>query len=276
MSFSDIKNNDRIVREMQAAVRGDRVHQAYILEGPWNADKFALAKSFVKAIMCEAEPGIGCERCPTCLQIEAESYADLTVIEAELDSKGGKVKSIRDNMIEQVIVRLMKKPLGGDRNVAIIKDADTITHRAFNRLLKTLEEPPAGTVIVLISENAQNLPVTIRSRCLHYRVQPFAGVQNGTDESAKKIVQKLRGAEPYYKVQPLIDEACGEKKDAYIFLDSMEEELRNILLSGGSTTEKTWVYEAVHIIEETRDRIKRNINIKYAMKDMAIRIGGYN
>ena len=59
----------------------------------------------------------------------------------------------------------------GDRNIAVIKDADTLTVRAQNRLLKTLEEPFEGTVIMLLSENRENLLDTIKSRCIMYRLE---------------------------------------------------------------------------------------------------------
>ena len=75
----------------------------------------------------------------------------------------------QDEQISKVQSDIKKKPME-ERHMVVIQDADTMTLRAQNRLLKTLEEPFEGTVMILLSENRENLLETIKSRCVLYRI----------------------------------------------------------------------------------------------------------
>ena len=87
--------------------------------------------------------------------------------------------SVKDEQISKLQAELQKKPLG-ERNLAVIKDADTMTKRAQNRILKTLEEPYEGTVIFLLSENRENIIDTVKSRCVIYRLESQGEKKRGT------------------------------------------------------------------------------------------------
>lgn len=94
----------------------------------------------------------------------------------------------------------------GSRNVVIVEDADTMTQRAQNRLLKTLEEPPGNSVIFLLSENIENLVQTIQSRCVKYRLNYFG--TSGTDsmlEEASEVVRLLQERAPFYVLKERCD-----------------------------------------------------------------------
>ena len=155
--------------KLSQAIRTGRISHAYIIEGDHNVDKLGFAMEFVKALLCPEDPGEGCGLCSTCRRVENGNYEDLYLVQPDRDDKKATL-SIKDADIEELQANLKMKPTGGDRNIAIIDGCDGMTPRAQNRFLKTLEEPAPGTVILLLSENMENLLPTIRSRCVHYRL----------------------------------------------------------------------------------------------------------
>ncbi|MCI2062116.1 MAG: hypothetical protein LKJ83_05015 [Eubacteriaceae bacterium] len=294
MSFKQITGNDELVERLRNIAGSGHIHNGYIFEGPWTANKKLVAESFAKAILCPVEPGEGCDRCRICRMIDDGNHIDVMFTEAEnaetlkakqkaefgeepvLNSrKKNSVKSVRDGNIELIQEHLAKVPIEGDRNIAIIKDADTVTPRAYGRFLKTLEEPPVGTVIMLLSENVKNLPQTIVSRCVKMRVLPFGAKQNAKSAGqAEKLVSQITSGEPYYCIKHTIEKVGKEREAAFALLDSMEEIYRNDLSGKGIIMDREYIYRAIGIIEETRDMIARKRNVAYALKSMALRIGG--
>lgn len=275
MSFDQISNNEKLVDEMRMSIKEGHVHHGYIFEGTIGDEAFVLAKAFAKALLCKTAPGEGCDRCNICRAVDEESHLDMTVIRAEATSGKSKVKSVKDKAVEGLIERLMKKPIIGDRNIAVICDGHTMTSRAANRLLKTLEEPPGGTVIMILTENSKDLLPTVRSRCVAYSVQTFGG---GTDDekvekAAEKLIDQAAADMPYYKMKPILEKVADDKPGAYGLLDMMEIYIGNALREGSMRDERK-AREAISVIEDTRRKIKRNGNIKYAMKKMIIQLGG--
>lgn len=293
MSFDKLTGNDALTKQLRGIARSGNIHNGYIFEGPWTADKLTAAKAFAKAVLCTVKPGEGCDSCRICRAIDDDDHMDVVFVEAEnadtqkakekaefgedpvFKKKKNSVKSIRDAKIEDVIGRLNKVPIEGDRNIAIIKDADTITLRAFNRLLKTLEEPHEGTIIMLLSENIENLPQTIVSRCVHLRVLPSDVPKNVKEKKlADKLVAQIAEGEPYYLIKNTIEKIGNEKTEIYTVLDCMEGIYREMLLSKDVKRDLERLSRAIEMIEEARDRIKRNRNTAYTLKSMALRIGG--
>jgi DNA polymerase III, gamma/tau subunits len=294
MSFKQITGNDELVERLRNIAGSGHIHNGYIFEGPWTANKKLVAESFAKAILCPVQPGEGCDSCRICKMIDDGNHIDVMFIEAENaetlkakmkaefgeepvvnSRKKSAVKSVRNGNIEQIQEHLSKIPIEGERNIAIIKDADTVTARAYGRFLKTLEEPPVGTVIMLLSENVKNLPQTIVSRCVKLRVLPF-GIKEDMKSAvqAEKLVSQITAGEPYYSIRRTLDKVGREREAAFELLDSMEEIYRNDLSGSGTGMNREYIYRAIGIIEETRDRIARNRNVAYALKSMALRIGG--
>lgn len=271
MILSDIGGNDKLVEKLKFLSQSGNISHAYILEGEASIDKAMVANCFIKSILCETNKGYGCYTCPACKKIEHGNHEDVIYVEAD-------GKSIKDEAIEELQARLKKKPFFGDRNIAIIKDADTMTIRAQNRLLKTLEEPPSGTILILLSDNSENLVQTILSRCVLFRVYPFETVEyREIRKNAEELVELLRKGSPFYLLKAKIKEMAAEKEDALKLLDAMELTYRDLAI--GDTKEsrihrKTDIYNAVSLIEETRRDLQRGISTNYAMKNLLIKIGG--
>lgn len=270
MKFEQIQGNEALVARLTSAIQNGNVSHAYIFEGEAVLDKKAFAESFVKAILCKEEPGVGCGRCLSCQKIDHENYEDLLYVEAD-------GSSIKDEAIEKMQQRLRIKPYG-ERNIAIICDADTMTLRAQNRLLKTLEEPPKGTVLILLSENMENLTQTILSRCVKFRLHYFGQESyEGMLETAGNIADMLLGGQPFYKRKEAIADIMKDAGQTNAFLDALEKTYRDLLVDGsekGRLYKKSQIYKNVALIEQARRQIQRGVAKGYALKDLMIKIGG--
>jgi len=154
------------VRAQLARARAsDRVHGAYLFEGPAGTGKTDTALWFARLLLCKgAEPGAleACGRCHDCRLFAADAHPDLHRVEP--DGARIKVEAIREL---RAGLSLVANERG--RRVALIAQAEKLRAEAANALLKTLEEPPPGTVLLLVTSAAEVLPRTLRSRTLRVR-----------------------------------------------------------------------------------------------------------
>jgi len=185
LPFADIVGHEGPKRVLQRAIVGNRVSHAYLFEGPPLVGKTLTAKTFAKALTCEQPPSVGesCDACPTCLALERENHPDFLLVrptsKIELkDDEGGKeTAEFAGSMINvEAIARLISdanlRAVRSRRKVFIIASAEAMNPTAANRLLKTLEEPPGRTTIVLTTANLSALLPTIVSRCQLVRFGP--------------------------------------------------------------------------------------------------------
>lgn len=263
---------------MVRAIRTGSVSHAYIIEGDSCVDKEAFAVDFLKAICCERKPGEGCGdgedsvKCISCRKIDHGNCEDLYVVRAE----GTVTKSVKDDAITELQENLRKKP-SGQRNMAIICNADTMTKRAQNRLLKTLEEPSPGTVIILLSENRENLLDTIKSRCIFYRLSGGEGTDGESLKDANTLVDAIIQGENFFDMKQLLSKIVKSREDAFRLLDGMERIYRNLLLEKdprGRLLKRENVFRAVELIEESRRDLIMNVNYNYALRNLMLKIGG--
>ncbi len=272
MSLKRWKSDEKLAERISRAIGSGSVSHAYIIEGDSCVDKEAFAKDFLKAICCERMPGEGCDECASCRKIDHGNCEDLYVVRAE----GTTTKSVKDDAISQLQENLQKKP-AGQRNMAIICNADTMTKRAQNRILKTLEEPTPGTVIILLSENRENLLDTIKSRCIFYRL---SGGEESDGENLKEVndlVDALIEGESFFQLKEMLSGCVKSREDAFRMLDGMERIYRNLLLNKdprGKLLKKEDVFRGVELIEEARRDLIMNVNYNYALKNLMLKIGG--
>ncbi len=142
------------------------VSHAYILEGPRGVGKKTAAMEFAAALHCR-EAKKPCGVCPDCVMHRAGTHPDVFILEPE-ESGAIKIEAVRAAADE-----LYMKPKLAEKKILIIDGADGMTQSAQNALLKSFEEPPTYGVVLLLSENIQNLLPTIRSRGVKLRLEPF-------------------------------------------------------------------------------------------------------
>jgi len=286
MSLKDTKGNEKVVERMIRAIKNRSISHAYLLEGNCSINKLALAESFVKAILCKDGEGDSCECCSSCNKLNHGNHEDVIYLAAEGNS-------IKDEAVEELQSRLKKKPYVGDRNIVILRDADTMTLRAQNRLLKTLEEPAPGTVLILLSDNMENLTQTILSRCVIFKLNPYETMEyKNTLERAILIADMLLDRKPFYEItRQLADDTTG-KDGAFEFLDALEiwyrdlavceyDSQRQIICHADRIDElrkRSRLYQrsaldkAVAAIEEARNDLNRNLNISYTINNMILKM----
>ena len=268
MSLRNYKEFGKLTARIERAVAAGNISHAYIVEGDSCIDKKSFAKDFVKAVLCPENPGIGCDSCVTCRKIDHDNYEDLyTICADDLSLKDAEVAALQE--------KLKNKP-SGSRNIAIIEDADTMTVRAQNRLLKTLEEPAAGTVIILLSENTENLLPTITSRCIIYRLDNYVAAGDAIDLSgAEDILNMITEGAYFCDLKDKLTGIVKDRKEAFRLLDGLERLYRRYLTEDEpQALRRAKMISDIRYIEEARRDLLANVNYKYALRNLILKIGG--
>jgi DNA polymerase III subunit delta' len=149
--------------------RTDRMAHAILFTGPIGIGLQHFVKCLTAGLLCEhpVDGTHACGDCRSCLLIQGESHPDLFIVEPEETGKQIKVDEIR-----KLIASIHLKSQYAGYKIAVITPADAMSRNAANSLLKTLEEPPGRSLLILLSHRPNLLPVTIRSRCQHFRFNP--------------------------------------------------------------------------------------------------------
>jgi DNA polymerase-3 subunit delta' len=173
MALSEYQDQHRGVELLQRSLGRGRLGHAYLFGGEDLDLLESVARNLAKVINCEENPvGRGgaegamdsCDRCSSCRRIDAGGHPDVLWVRPE-----SKSRVILIDQIREVLHRVSLKPTEARAKVAVLVDADRMNVQAANAFLKTLEEPPGNSVVILLSTQSQNLLETIRSRCLFLR-----------------------------------------------------------------------------------------------------------
>jgi DNA polymerase III subunit delta' len=152
---------------IQAPWRAGRMTHALLLEGPVGVGKAALADWIARLALCERRGIAPCGHCTSCHLHAAGTHPDLFRVALAAERKDIAVDDVRD-----LIAALALKSYRGGAKVAIVDPADALNANGANALLKTLEEPAANTLLILIASRPERLPATVRSRCQRLHVGP--------------------------------------------------------------------------------------------------------
>lgn len=142
--------------------QAQRMPHAILLSGIKGLGKRAFADNLVASLLClqQTEQFEACGHCHSCQLLAAGSHSDHTLVAPEDTGKQIKVDQIRELKASQTLM-----PKVSNNKTVVITHADQMNLSAYNSLLKLLEEPQPNSVLILISENSQQLPITIKSRC---------------------------------------------------------------------------------------------------------------
>ena len=177
--FKDVVGHRDIIGYIKDAVQQNKVSHAYILNGQRGSGKKMLAKLFAMTLQCESGESEPCGECRSCIQANNGNQPDIITVKHE------KPASISvDDVRTQINGDIMIKPYSSPYKVYIVPEADLMTVQAQNAILKTIEEPPEYAVILLLTENADSLLPTIRSRCVMLKLR------NIKDKLVKKYLME--------------------------------------------------------------------------------------
>ncbi len=174
MTWTTIIGHDRPKRILEKALVRSQIAHAYLFHGRDSIGKLQIALAFAQAILCErnvsmeegdasAPPTIdGCGHCRACLAVEANTHPDVMITQPH----GSQIKIDQIRAVQEALVF---KPVTGSRKVVIVDDAESMNLQAANCFLKTLEEPPDHSLLILITSQPHRLPPTMLSRCQQLR-----------------------------------------------------------------------------------------------------------
>ena len=167
MDYRSIIGQKSIVESLRTVVKRQDISNAYLFYGPAGCGKKTLAAIFAKAINClekdsEKKP---CGKCSSCVKFENGNHPNVEWIKPD-------GASIKIKQIQQIVSDVSKKPYDLGYKTVIIENGEKMTPDAQNAFLKTLEEPPAFTVFIILAENPRTLLPTVVSRCQKFRLQP--------------------------------------------------------------------------------------------------------
>lgn len=228
-----IIGNGDATEALQRALRSRHVAHAYVLAGPADLGKRQAARAFARALLCDhplEEGSAGCGECRSCRKIERGTHPDVDVwdLARQAASAAGSSRSTGKNTTMTIeTARELRAstsllPVEGTRRVVIVEDAGTMQDAAQEALLKTLEEPPASVVLILITDDAELLLPTIRSRCtvVEFRPVPDAVIaaslrERGASGVDAAEIAGLAGGRPGLALRALSDPAIlVERREA--------------------------------------------------------------
>jgi DNA polymerase III subunit delta' len=277
MSFRGIVGNEELIAALAAEV-ADRSYHAYLLIGPASIGKALVAQGLAHSILCERSPGLNfcctpehcpargaatgaanartapaqrCDCCAACVQLAAGVHPDLIYIARHPKRTEVLIEQVRD-----FIERLGVRPLRATRRIAIIDDAETLNLPAQNALLKTIEEPPAHTVILLVTKAESALLDTMRSRMRPVRFAPL-----GVAEVQALLI--ARAGIPRERAAAIARIARGSVARAFALVDGTDPPMTELMkaLTGAGTIDFVGANALAQQFFGTRDEAADNFEL---------------
>lgn len=205
-----------IIDRFRSLIGRGKLGHAYLFVGPEGIGKRRVARLLAQALLCETRAAAlvdPCGTCAACAQVGAGAHPDLMEIGRPADKNEFPIA-----VIQSLVAQLALKPARGSRKVAIIDDADDLNEEAANCFLKTLEEPPPGSVLILLATAQETQLPTIQSRCQIVRfhelnVDEIAGILGELGVAIDPAEARRRAAEAEGSVLRAIEQARPEWAD---------------------------------------------------------------
>ena len=240
---------------------------AFIVEGRAGENRDRFVRDFVKGLNCECDDisGRPCNSCPSCRQLDAGTSMD--VIHMEKSGKTAYKALDAATMIERLGMGSY-----GRHIIAVVDEADLLSESIQNKLLKTLEEPEEGAVIILATTNRDNLLRTVRSRCNILRISDYDGYADADDEAnisdeLSELATMLIRQGNFYEARAAIDKKIKSQEDAVMLLGIMEDAVRDVMIN----KEPSWAGK-VELIETARMDIYRGMQYGKALKRLFLEL----
>ncbi|MDR1990200.1 MAG: DNA polymerase III subunit delta' [Acidobacteriaceae bacterium] len=234
MPFRDIVGHRTLVALLSRSVARGTLPPSLILAGPAGIGKSLAAVSVAQAVNCleplrdvAASDGAvlpldACGRCAACSRIARGVHPDVLLVVP------GDNGSIKVDVVRDVVDRSHYRPFEGVRRVVVIDDADALVSQAQNALLKTLEEPPSGSMFILVTSRPDALLSTVTSRCPRLRFAPLAPddiaralIARGVHETNARATASIVDGSLARALEASEDDATGARERALEFVASI-------------------------------------------------------
>lgn len=230
MQWSELIGLEQQRQWFQTALAAGRLATSFLFVGPDGIGKRTFARLLAKGLLCRTTPANSlefCDHCEDCVQADAATHPDLLAVVKPADKAyipielliGERDKRMREGLCHDISMR----PYGGRRKIAIIEDADYFNIEGANCLLKTLEEPPADSLLILLGTSLQRQLPTIRSRCQALIFKPLGA------EHIATLLLRLGWAETPEQAHQLSMQCGGSLSEAQSLADPELEEFRTYL-----------------------------------------------
>ncbi len=231
----DLIGHEWAVQLLRGHIIQNSLRHAYLITGPSGIGKINLAVRFIQAINCPdpVDPGIPCQICQTCQRITRMEHPDLFPVKVEEDSNQIKIDQIRE-----LIHLFSLTPYIASRKIGLLINFEQANSHAQNSLLKTLEEPPGNSIMILTATTANSLLATITSRCEEIKLNtvPISITRKGLEQihgipaDQANFLAHISGGKPEIALHYNQDPASLELRDTLL------NEHRQILL--GNSVER--------------------------------------
>ena len=253
--------------------------------------KQIMAKAFAQVVLCTNEQEKGCHQCKSCIEFMSHNHPDFLYIEPDGNS-------IKIDQIRYLQRKIQEKPIISNHKVYIINDADKMTTEAQNCLLKTLEEPPEYSTIILIGSNENAFLNTIKSRCMKIAFQPieakyikqYMEETYGMTNISQNMLEAFQGSigkaiilkdkkEQYENIENMIEKLDKTDITELIKLGEplyqAKDEIMNILeymniILLKLAKENIQYANCIDIIENTKKRLNQNANYDMCIDNMIL------
>jgi DNA polymerase-3 subunit delta' len=273
MAIRGINCDGKSLRRLNAPIRTGSFLHAYIFAGSQEADKAGAAMEFAKAVFCRHQGERPCGACVSCGKIDHGNHEDLLYLRREGNSIGVR-------QIEELQLRLQNMPYASERIVSIIEDAGRMTVQSQNKLLKTLEEPNSGNMMILLAESPEQLLKTIQSRCALIRIAPAAPPGGGAMRAeAEALAEMLARGGPYCEIVKLLDGTVSDRDGGRALLDALESRFHGLVVDGAIHGRRAHLSAGdrdfapfIDAIGAARRDLDLGMSPKFALRDMALGI----
>ncbi|MEZ6086685.1 MAG: AAA family ATPase [Pirellulaceae bacterium] len=230
MQWNDFIGHERQRQWFAVALANGRLGSTFLFVGPASIGKQTFATLLAKTLLCpesSAERMQPCGRCESCIQVDAGTHPDLLRVEKPSDKSFIPVELLvgpRDARMQEGLCHDIRlRSYYGRRKIAIIDDADYLNQEGANSLLKTLEEPPVGSILILIGTSLQRQLPTIRSRCQVIRFGELQPAQ------AKTLLQRSEIEADESSIEQALQLSGGDLSQAAELLTSESQEFHESL-----------------------------------------------
>ncbi len=272
---------ERIERYLRNSVASGRLSPAYLFFGGSSEDKEKTALNFAKAIECEKE-NFPCNKCENCLRIGSFAHPDVKWLKGK-----GKTSSLGIGELREIQKEMFFKPYQGKKRIYIF-EVDRLNEQTSNAFLKTLEEPPEYSHLILIARTTREFLPTIVSRCQKIMFSSRKKVPGKEEEKTQQklvaILHSLSLQNPpgiFAAVEKIIDENRIDSslnlllsfyRDLLLLKNGAEKSFLTNPEIGDKELNSSQMMKIINLIVQTKTEIHQNANLKLSLEVMLMNI----